>query len=377
MKKEVVLPVVTMTAATIVAVVAPVRHYWKKKKDRQWRKSQRLMRKFARECATPVPKLWQVANAMVSDTEASLSSSHYTTSSLNMELYDYIAAELAKFILAHPENNDEISSKDSLPCHIQRTKGVKELITEINQALEKHGLNMRVYALVDDTVGNLAGSRYYNKDTVAAITLGMGTNASYVDTVQSAPRWQGSLPKKGEIVISMDWGNFNSCHLPITQYDASLDAESSNPGCRIFEKLISGMYLGEIPSSLFQPQSVSCSLLANDSPLSHLALTRLDTSAVALFDIFTTQTTIDLSHLSLTSLSPLSISQVSAIRGNDIFRWFIEALFSPLPTKCLMFCADGLSCPIWLFYWLNVYVDFCVCFWFISLCVSWHVSLVD
>ena len=35
---------------------------------------------------------------------------------------------------------------------------------------------------------------------MAAITLGMGTNAAYVDTAQSAPKWHGSLPKKGEIV---------------------------------------------------------------------------------------------------------------------------------------------------------------------------------
>ncbi|XWS29643.1 hypothetical protein CRYUN_Cryun24cG0047100 [Craigia yunnanensis] len=350
MKKEVVLAVVTTTAATVFAVVALVRQYWKQKKDQQWRKSQRIMRKFARECATPVPKLWQVANAMVSDMEASLSSSDEATSSLNMlvshvsplptginekgmyygvnlretsflmmcarlegknepisdlyreailvpsnvmlgtsqELYNYIAAELAKFILAHPENNDEIAASDkklgfTLSYAADQATvtsgsaikwnnfsaddtGGKELITEINQALEKHGLNMRVYALVDDTVGNLAGGRYYNKDSVAAITLGMGTNAAYVDTAQSAPRWHGSLPKKGEIVISMGWGNFNSCHLPITQYDASLDAESSNPGCRIFEKLISGMYLGEIVRRVLVKMAQETALFGQSVP---------------------------------------------------------------------------------------------------------------
>ncbi|THG03036.1 hypothetical protein TEA_026253 [Camellia sinensis var. sinensis] len=36
-----------------------------------------------------------------------------------------------------------------------------------------------------------------------------------------------------------------SSHLPLTEFDASLDAESSNPGNQIFEKLISGMYLGK------------------------------------------------------------------------------------------------------------------------------------
>ncbi|XP_022773908.1 probable hexokinase-like 2 protein [Durio zibethinus] len=350
MKKEVVFAVVTTTAATVVAVLALVRQYWKQNKDRQWRKSQRIMRKFARECATPVPKLWQVANAMVSDMEASLSSSDEAPSSLNMlvsyvsplptginqkgmyygvnlreinflmvcarlegknepisdlhreeisvpsnvmlgtsqELCDYIAAELAKFILAHPANNDETAANDrklgfTLSYAADQatttsgsaikwknfsaddTRG-KKLITEINQALEKHGLNMRVYALVDDTVGILAGGRYYNKDSVAAITLGMGTNAAYVDTVQSAPRWHGSLPTKGEIVISMEWRNFNSCYLPITQYDASLDAESSKPGGGIFEKLISGMYLGEIVRRVLVKMAQDTALFGQSVP---------------------------------------------------------------------------------------------------------------
>lgn len=38
---------------------------------------------------------------------------------------------------------------------------------------------------VDDTVGDLAGGRYYNKDSVIAITLGMGTNAAYVESAQA------------------------------------------------------------------------------------------------------------------------------------------------------------------------------------------------
>lgn len=34
-------------------------------------------------------------------------------------------------------------------------------------------------------------------------------------------------------VISMEWGKFNSPHLPLTTFDASVDAESSNPGSEV------------------------------------------------------------------------------------------------------------------------------------------------
>ncbi|KAJ0435290.1 putative hexokinase [Helianthus annuus] len=44
----------------------------------------------------------------------------------------------------------------------------------------------------------------------------------------------------------MEWGNLNSSHLPLTEYDTALDIESLNPGQQMYEKMISGMYLGEI-----------------------------------------------------------------------------------------------------------------------------------
>lgn len=35
-------------------------------------------------------------------------------------------------------------------------------------------------------------------------------------------------------VINMEWGNFRSSHLPLTEFDHSLDAESLNPGEQVF-----------------------------------------------------------------------------------------------------------------------------------------------
>lgn len=35
-------------------------------------------------------------------------------------------------------------------------------------------------------------------------------------------------------VINMEWGNFRSSHLPLTEYDHSLDAESLNSGEQVF-----------------------------------------------------------------------------------------------------------------------------------------------
>lgn len=70
------------TTLTVVAVGALIRS-WKLRKERQLRQTRNIIRKFARECATPVTKLWQVADDLVSDMKVSLDSSN-ETSTLNM-----------------------------------------------------------------------------------------------------------------------------------------------------------------------------------------------------------------------------------------------------------------------------------------------------
>ncbi|KAM0938205.1 putative hexokinase [Dioscorea sansibarensis] len=185
------------------------------------------------------------------------------------DLFDFIAAELAKFVALEGDNfhlpadrQRELGFTFSFPVKqssiasgslIKWTKGFKingtvgeDVVAELTKAIERQNLDMRVTALVNDTIGTLAGGRYYDNDVVAAVILGTGTNAAYVERAQAIPKWHGLLPKSGDMVINMEWGNFRSSHLPITEYDQALDLESLNPGEQIFEKLISGMYLGDI-----------------------------------------------------------------------------------------------------------------------------------
>ncbi|GAV87484.1 Hexokinase_1 domain-containing protein/Hexokinase_2 domain-containing protein, partial [Cephalotus follicularis] len=315
------------------------------RKERQWRQTLCILRKFASECATPVPKLWQIANDMVFDMHTSLNQNQ-TTATLHMlvsyfaslptgneeglyyglnlrgtnflilcaklggknepisdlhreeisipsnvmthtskELFDYIALELATFVATHPDDDTGKEKKLGFTLSYPVEQAIassgsaikwkknsaddpvgEEFVKDFNEALEKHGLKMRVFALVDDTIGNVAGGRYYNRESVAAVTLGMGTNAAYVEPAQSVFRWHGPLPKSGEMVISMEWGNFNSSHLPTTEFDASVDIESLNPGSRIFEKLVSGMYLGEIVRRVLLKMAQETAIFGDNVP---------------------------------------------------------------------------------------------------------------
>ncbi|MQL81968.1 hypothetical protein Taro_014433 [Colocasia esculenta] len=185
------------------------------------------------------------------------------------ELFDYIASELAKFVATEGEGfqlsagrQRELGFTFSFPVRqtsissgnlIKWTKGFaiedtvgQDVVSELTKALERKGLDMHVSALVNDTIGTLAGGRYYDEDVVIAVILGTGTNAAYVECANAIPKWHGLLPKSGEMVINMEWGNFKSSHLPTADYDNELDLDSLNPGEQIFEKMISGMYLGDI-----------------------------------------------------------------------------------------------------------------------------------
>ncbi|OIW16925.1 hypothetical protein TanjilG_00134 [Lupinus angustifolius] len=185
------------------------------------------------------------------------------------ELFDFIATELAKFVAQEGEDfqvpvgeKRHLGFTFSFPVMqtsiasgnlIKWTKGFsiddavdQDVVAQLTKAIERQGLDMSVTALVNDTVGTLAGGRYENKDVIAAVILGTGTNAAYVERAQAIPKWHGPPPSSGEMVINMEWGNFRSTHLPLTEYDNELDVESLNPGEQIFEKIISGMYLGEI-----------------------------------------------------------------------------------------------------------------------------------
>ncbi|KAM1714376.1 hypothetical protein ACFX12_024992 [Malus domestica] len=323
-KKAVII--VTATAVCAAAAVLVVRH--RMRSSGRWARASAIIKELEEKCGTPTGKLRQVADAMAVEMHAGLASEggsklkmiisyvdnlptgnekglfyaldlggtnfrvlrvqlggkgrgiisqEFTEVSIpenlmvgtSDALFDYIAAELAKFVAKEgqdyqlpPGRQRELGFTFSFPVLqssinsgtlIKWTKGFsiddavgQDVVAELSKAIERTGLDMRVSALVNDTVGTLAGGRYVNQDVVVAVILGTGTNAAYVERAHAIPKWHGLLPKSGEMVVNMEWGNFKSAHLPLTEYDHSLDTESLNRGDQIFEKIISGMYLGEI-----------------------------------------------------------------------------------------------------------------------------------
>ncbi|KAI8837584.1 hypothetical protein BC829DRAFT_404965 [Chytridium lagenaria] len=124
----------------------------------------------------------------------------------------------------------------------------KDVVDCLQAALKRKGLNVSTSALVNDTVGTLISHAYFSPNTYVGVILGTGTNAAYVEQLSNVPKLKDAPAGATEMIINTEWGAFDNENiiLPITQYDTLLDRQSSNPGAQVFEKLISGMYLGEI-----------------------------------------------------------------------------------------------------------------------------------
>ncbi|KAJ3021879.1 hexokinase A [Thoreauomyces humboldtii] len=122
----------------------------------------------------------------------------------------------------------------------------EDVVDLLNKALKKANINIGVTALVNDTVGTLVSHAYRDPQTYVGVILGTGTNAAYVERIADIPKWKGSKEHQ-DMVVNTEWGAYDEASiLPITSYDQALDRASTNPGKQIFEKMVSGLYMGEI-----------------------------------------------------------------------------------------------------------------------------------
>lgn len=131
---------------------------------------------------------------------------------------------------------------------------------DVVEFLQKHidilGAPVTVVALANDTVGTLLSRAYSNDstkskaNTIIGCIFGTGTNGAYFETLPNIPKLASvSLPKGTRgMVINTEWGSFDNTLevLPKTKFDDIVDANTSNKGYHLFEKRISGMFLGEL-----------------------------------------------------------------------------------------------------------------------------------
>ncbi|KPM34409.1 Hexokinase [Neonectria ditissima] len=191
-------------------------------------------------------------------------------SATSEELWDYIADCLYQFIETH---HGDCANVEKLPLGftfsypatqnyidegiLQRwTKGFdidgvegKNVAPMFLEALARRGVPIKLAALINDTTGTLIASAYTDTAMKIGCIFGTGCNAAYMENCGSIPKIAHlNLPPDCPMAINCEWGAFDNEHkvLPRTAYDVTIDRDSPRPGQQAFEKMIAGLYLGEI-----------------------------------------------------------------------------------------------------------------------------------
>lgn len=138
--------------------------------------------------------------------------------------------------------------------HIQEAVG-KDLPQILQKEIDDRSLNLYIAAVVNDTVGTLM-ARSYTKPreygpTIVGCIFGTGTNGAYAEPVVNIKKFdRTACPdyKSHRMIINTEWGSFDNdlSILPNTKYDVQVDKNTSNVGFHMFEKRVSGMFLGEL-----------------------------------------------------------------------------------------------------------------------------------
>lgn len=205
------------------------------------------------------------------------------------QLFDHIAECLANFMEKQNVKNQKLplGFTFSFPCQqegltsarlVKWTKGFKcggvegeDVVQLLREAVERRGdIDIDIVAIVNDTTGTLMSCAHKNRQCRIGLIIGTGTNACYMENVyvrrSTTPRrkistsymervdnnvdlWDNDAYEPRQVIVNTEWGAFgdDEClNFIRTKYDHEVDAHSLNPGKQLFEKMISGMYMGEV-----------------------------------------------------------------------------------------------------------------------------------
>ena len=131
-----------------------------------------------------------------------------------------------------------------------RGKGLigENVVEVLSDTFRRKGVDVKVPALMNDSVAALVGAKYRDPDTKVGVILGTGTNCAYIESVKNIKTLPEVYNKRGDfMIVNTEWGDAKlGGALPACEEDLWVDFSSANPGHGLFEKLISGLYVGDV-----------------------------------------------------------------------------------------------------------------------------------
>ncbi|EPY83755.1 hexokinase-1 [Camelus ferus] len=122
-----------------------------------------------------------------------------------------------------------------------------DVVKLLEKAIKKRGdYDANIVAVVNDTVGTMMTCGYDDQHCEVGLIIGTGTNACYMEELRHIDLVEGD---EGRMCINTEWGAFGddgALEDIRTEFDREIDRGSLNPGKQLFEKMVSGMYMGEL-----------------------------------------------------------------------------------------------------------------------------------
>ncbi|XP_069030171.1 hexokinase HKDC1-like isoform X4 [Embiotoca jacksoni] len=182
------------------------------------------------------------------------------------ELFDHVSQSLKDFLQKKNislEKKHPLAFTFSFPCeHHTLDQGLllnwsknfrarclqgKDVVQALKEAIDRTGdMNIEVLAMVNDTVATMMTCGFDDQYCEIGLIIGTGTNACYMEDMRHVDLVEGD---EGRMCVNTEWGAFGddgALNDYITEFDRDVDAASINPGKQTFEKMVSGMYLGEL-----------------------------------------------------------------------------------------------------------------------------------
>ncbi|CAE1251455.1 HK [Acanthosepion pharaonis] len=112
-----------------------------------------------------------------------------------------------------------------------------------------HNLPVKLVAIISDTTAALITGNFLDKKCTIGLILGTGSNVCYIENVDSIEKWEDDNDCSKQVMINVEWGGLSDTgclDFLRNKYDYNVDKLSNHINSFTFEKLFSGLYLGEV-----------------------------------------------------------------------------------------------------------------------------------
>lgn len=191
------------------------------------------------------------------------------------QLFDYIALKLLEFVQQYKLKRRRISLgfTFSFPCkqygltqsvlvkwckgfHVGGVIGT-DVVRQLKDALKRQlsGLveaYIDVVAVINDTTGTLVACANTTRDCRIGLIVGTGFNACYIERLDKCEKWPANYTNPKQVIINCEWGAMGDhkerreLDKVRNEFDCEIDAKSINVSNQTYEKMVAGMYIGEL-----------------------------------------------------------------------------------------------------------------------------------